>query len=162
MFTLSVTHQNASCVSLSSNKCVECISFLTKADFFKYFKSCIVHIHVNNPYLLACSLLLCLHSHIATFLSVLQTPVDHWNSVKPLAGLCIVYICTSVQACASLCVHEKSKTGPTRQCHSATTGKKLHREPLKSTVFATLHEILFYLIPRVLHSIPDCMCPRLC
>ncbi len=40
LFTFSLIHQNALCVSLSSNKCVECISLFIK----QYFKSCIIHL----------------------------------------------------------------------------------------------------------------------
>lgn len=35
-------------------------------------------------------LLLCLCWHIAVFLGMLPLPVDQWNSMKPLAGMCIV------------------------------------------------------------------------
>ncbi len=48
LFTFSVTHLNALCVSLSTNKCGECIPLLIKhvqTCLFKCFQSYIVYIH---------------------------------------------------------------------------------------------------------------------
>ena len=82
IFIFSVTHQNMLSVSFRSNISVEYVSSIInicKADYIKYFKSCI-----------ACSLLLsCFCWCIAVFLGRFLHPVDQWDDVKPLAGLCI-------------------------------------------------------------------------
>lgn len=81
------------CVFLTKIHCV-CpsgvfrVSFLIKhlkADFsfdvLVNFETCII--------LASCLGLYCLCRHIAAFVIALLTRVDKWNSVKPLAGMCI-------------------------------------------------------------------------
>lgn len=66
------------CVSLSSNECVECISFLLKYSN-PTFKSSILYINVY-------SLLLqwvCWLTAACSIFGLLPPPVDHWDSVKP-------------------------------------------------------------------------------
>ena len=83
----SVTHKNALCVSLRSNKHVECISFLTK-HLLSQFLSIFLFKHCSHPCLLACGLLLhCLRWCIAAYLGPVLPPVDQWNSATPLVRL---------------------------------------------------------------------------
>ncbi len=66
-----------------------------KVSFALKFETYIVHIHV---YVLAVFF-------IAAFDGALPPPVGQWNSVKPLAGLCIaspVSACMSSRSCAPL------------------------------------------------------------
>lgn len=83
---------------------IVCKRFCKSRFVKKYFKSWIVYIHVSSV----------LHP---LFLGALQPPVDQWNSVNSLAGLCIV---------SPVCIQNGNP--PIKNCSNvATKGQKLHR-----------------------------------
>lgn len=51
----------------------------------------------------------CLCRRIDAHLCALLPPVDQWNNIKPLAGMCFVSV---VFGCVSLCVCKKKKNWP--------------------------------------------------
>lgn len=80
--------------------------------FLKYLKSCCIYIHV---YQLAVFFLPSIVGALLLFFYALGPLVDQWNSVKPLAGMCIICVC-----------RVQIKLGPTHKklLHSTTRGHK--------------------------------------
>ncbi len=112
LFIFCVTHQNKLHVSLKPGKQLECIWSI----FFTYL-------------LVSSVLLSCLCWSIAAFFDVLPPLLDQWNSVKPLAGMCIAC------SCECMCVDKLNWVPLVKNLlHSTTIGQKLHRVPLTSTL----------------------------
>ncbi len=122
MFTFSAADQNALCVSLRSNKQVECIYFLRKN-----LQSCfyvVVWFFTSKPFSSS------LPSSLWFIASVSQRiQLNQLNSVKPLAGTCICVL-----------VHRTNKTWSHKKLlYSSTRGQKLQRIPVKLQILANIY-----------------------
>lgn len=116
----SVTLQKVLCLSLSSNKCAECISFLTA-------KCC----NVSGPALFT-------PVFFAAFLGTLLPPVDQCDREKQLVGLCIV-----LSAYTHMHVRQKNKKGTHLLNNNSLEplGHKLPRVPLKGNSICVLFRV---------------------
>ncbi len=92
-------------------------------------------------------LLLCICWCPAAFLGTLQPPVVQWDSVKPLAGMCVT--------CFFVCMHETNETGtllqratlqtPVLVCRAYNSTHALHNlQSRQIAVLITLHDCLSY------------------
>lgn len=112
-FTFSVTHQNSLCASLTSNKCVQCISFLIK--------------HLQNQFLSISDLAFYIHVYLLASQSLLAHCCISWHAITS---------CRSVEKCEILwqdCVSRHPRAFPCAL-------DKQNRDPLMEKTAASISQ----------------------